>query len=69
MPIYVFKCNECERESEFLLEVGEIKRKCPVCGKNKLVKQITQVIYHDTLSPMHPRRGRGVGGYGRVDPG
>lgn len=49
--------------------MGETTKKCPECGKKKLKKQFSQTRYHDTYSPMHPRRGRGVGGHGRVDPG
>lgn len=69
MPLYEFKCGACEKVSEFLLKHGESKRKCPECGANRLKKIISQVRYQDTYSPMHPRRGRGVGGYGRIDPG
>ena len=69
MPIYEFKCKECGKVSEFLLPVGGNKKKCPECGKNKLEKLISQTIYHDTYSPMAPRRGRGVGGYGRWEAG
>lgn len=69
MPIYEFRCGECDKVSEFMLNVGESKRKCPECGKNKLKRIISQINHHDTYSPMHPRRGRGHGGAGRVDPG
>lgn len=69
MPFYEFKCEECGEQCEFLLKMGESKRKCPSCGKLKLKKLISQINYHDTYSPMHPRRGRGVGGFGRVEPG
>ena len=69
MPIYVFKCDECDATHEFQLKMGEKRRKCPSCGKSKLKQQITNPHYHDTYSPMHPRRGRGVGGYGRINPG
>ena len=51
------------------MKVGANKKKCPDCGNNSLDRIISNPIYHDTHSPMHPRRGRGVGGYGRVDPG
>lgn len=69
MPIYEFKCDSCYKVSEFLLRLDESKKKCPECGKLKLQKVMSLPIYHDLHSPMHPRRGRGVGGYGRVDPG
>lgn len=69
MPIYQFKCEACDHECEELMKMGASKKKCPECGEPKLKKQITLPIHHDTMSPMHPRRGRGHGGYGRVDPG
>jgi len=69
MAIYEFRCGNCKEVCEFILKMGESKRKCPSCGENKLKKLISTTHYHDTYSPMHPRRGRGKGGAGRVDPG
>lgn len=69
MPFYEFECTECQGKYEFLLKLGGNKKKCPDCGKRALEKLISYPNYHDTMSPMNPRRGRGVGGYGRVDPG
>jgi len=69
MPIYEFECGECGEVCEKLLKMGEVIRKCPHCGKSKLKKVMSLPNYHDTYSPMHPRRGRGKGGSGRVDPG
>ena len=69
MPIYEFQCGECGEVCEERLPLGKSIKKCPSCGKLKLKKLFSKVIYHDTYSPMHPRKGRGVGGYGRVDPG
>lgn len=72
MPLYEFVCSGCEEKTEFMLpmEKRDSKRKCPVCGKLKLKRVLfSSVKYHDILSPMHPRRGRGVGGFGRIEPG
>ena len=70
MPIYEFDCEGCGEHHEFILKLGGTKRKCPTCGENKLKKKLfSQSNYHDTYSPMHPRRGRGKGGAGRVEPG
>lgn len=69
MPTYEFQCQECGEKCEELLPMGKSIKKCPACGKPKLKKLISCPNYHDTYSPMHPRRGRGVGGYGRVEPG
>lgn len=69
MPLYEFNCQDCDKHFEFILRIGETKRKCPEC-KGKLKKVVfCKSNYHDTYSPMHPRKGRGVGGYGRVNPG
>jgi putative FmdB family regulatory protein len=70
MPLYVFECEGCKKKSEFILKHGQTKKKCPECGELKLKQQLfgrTTVV--DTYSPMHPRRGRGRGGAGRIDPG
>lgn len=69
MPLYEFACAKCKKHSEFLLAMGETKKKCPECGALKLERLISNIQYHDTYSPMHPRRGRGHGGAGRIDPG
>ena len=39
MPIYVFKCEECEHEIEVEQSIKKPtpnRKKCPKCGKNKL---------------------------------
>jgi putative FmdB family regulatory protein len=70
MPIYEFVCDGCKEETSELLPIGKIIKKCPACGELKLKKVLfSRSNYHDTYSPMHPRRGRGQGGYGRIDPG
>lgn len=34
MPLYLFRCTGCERESEVLLPLGETAdRPCPLCGE------------------------------------
>ena len=72
MPFYEFKCKKCGVTEEHMLPVDKrhSKHKCQACGAPKgLELQISQSHYHDTYSPMHPRRGRGNGGYGRIEPG
>lgn len=72
MPFYEYECTKCGAQEEHLLPMDKrhSKHKCGACGAKRGLKlQISQSHYHDTYSPMHPRRGRGVGGYGRVDPG
>ena len=39
MPIYVFKCGECDHELEIEQSIKKPtpnRKKCPECGKNKL---------------------------------
>lgn len=39
MPIYVFKCEDCDHELEVEQSIKKPtpnRKKCPVCGKNKL---------------------------------
>lgn len=68
MPIYEFDCQgKCQGHFEFVLGIGKSKTKCPECGGRLKKVLFSKTIYHDTSSPMHPRRGRGLGGYGRVD--
>ena len=69
MPTYEFECSACGHETSKLLPVGKRIKKCPECGKNKLQFVFSVPIVHDTYSPMHPRRGRGSGGWGRIEPG
>ena len=41
MPIYVFKCGECDHELEVEQSISKPtpnRKKCPNCGKNKLEK-------------------------------
>lgn len=40
MPTYDYKCSACGAEMEIFHSMSETKRKCPECGKLKLVKQI-----------------------------
>ena len=42
MPIYEYRCDECEYEFEILQKMSEgAKRKCPQCGKLKLKKLLS----------------------------
>lgn len=42
MPIYEYTCSACGAESEILQKLADPPaRKCPVCGKSKLSKQIS----------------------------
>lgn len=71
MPRYDFKC-ECGHPIEIEVSMTDVKdkyrRSCPDCGKTKTFTRnwaAGMAAYHDRLSPMHPRAGRGRGGMNR----
>ena len=43
MPIYSYKCNNCEEEFDLLVSFSESaeKPRCPKCGSDDLKKQIS----------------------------
>lgn len=41
MPLYEFRCQECDRAQEHLLGVDEPAPPCEDCGEDALEKQIT----------------------------
>ena len=42
MPIYEYRCDNCEHEMEAMQKMSAPpKRKCPVCGRMKLKKLIS----------------------------
>jgi putative FmdB family regulatory protein len=64
MPLYDYECNDCGNEVELFHGMNETRRKCPECGKLQLKRAFKSApAYHDHYSPMHPRAGRGRGGW------
>jgi len=42
MPAYDYKCSACDTVTEIRHSIVDApKKKCPVCGKKKLVRQIS----------------------------
>ena len=42
MPIYVYRCDACGHQEEFLQKVSDAPRtRCPNCGKEALTKMVT----------------------------
>jgi putative FmdB family regulatory protein len=42
MPIYEYVCRACGGETELMQKISDPPaRKCPACGKSKLVKQVS----------------------------
>ncbi len=50
MPIYEYRCNQCEREfSQLFLNSREVRKvKCKFCGSNDLKKLISSFSVHQT---------------------
>jgi putative FmdB family regulatory protein len=46
MPLYEFRCTECENEFEDLLLVDEINPKCPECNSNteKMISRSLAIV-------------------------
>ena len=44
MPIYEYKCEDCNSEFELLIFSGEVAQ-CPHCGSQKLTKKISVVNF------------------------
>lgn len=60
MPIRDYQCEGCNHEFENLDRTPAKLRKCPSCGKNKLVVIHKQMAaYHNLRSPAHPDRLKG----------
>ena len=44
MPIFDFKCNDCENEFERLVRAADIPPECPACGSKDTEKKAIQTI-------------------------
>jgi putative FmdB family regulatory protein len=44
MPIYDFKCGECDKEFEKLVRLADIPPECPLCGSKDTKKKEIQAI-------------------------
>jgi putative FmdB family regulatory protein len=42
MPIFDFKCNDCEKEFEKLVRQADIPPECPLCGSKDTEKKQVQ---------------------------
>jgi putative FmdB family regulatory protein len=45
MPIYVFRCQACDRAQEHLLGLHEPTPPCEKCGEHALEKQVTAATF------------------------
>ena len=53
MPIYEFKCLDCEKVSELLVGIGRSsdEEKCPLCGGHRLEKLMSAASIGARSSP------------------
>lgn len=63
MARYDVKCDACDHEGEVEAPMKDGPPKdCPKCGKPMLRQIFNQIpVFHNHLSPMHPRANRGRG--------
>lgn len=54
MPIYEYRCRECEREFEAFIMASAPQAACPDCGSEQLTRE---------LSSFASRAGQSSGGY------
>lgn len=62
MPNYDFCCSACSAEMTLLVPLVERDtfKKCPVCGKKKLVRQVSAASFvYDTVKKPLTRAGNG----------
>ena len=48
MPIFDYECTECKYElKDVRQKINDLKlTKCPLCGKNKLIRKIGSSAFH-----------------------
>ena len=68
MPIYEYRCDDCEVEFEALIR-GEEQAECPTCGKQQLTKLMSAPAAHSAsnslpVCPAAPDMQCGMGGCG-----
>ncbi|MGQ0635240.1 MAG: FmdB family zinc ribbon protein [Planctomycetaceae bacterium] len=40
MPLFEFRCGECDREFELLVRAGDVPQ-CPTCGRERVEKLLS----------------------------
>lgn len=43
MPLYEYRCEACEKESELLVKGVESRPKCPECGSTRMKKLLSVI--------------------------
>ncbi|MFZ4080313.1 MAG: FmdB family zinc ribbon protein [Pirellula sp.] len=43
MPLYEYRCKECDRESELLVRSLDSKPECPECGSARMEKLLSVI--------------------------
>jgi putative FmdB family regulatory protein len=67
MPIYEFRCDDCERSFETFVMPGRADAECPGCGGNRLTRELSVFAARAGDTPgggVAPRSGGGCCGGG-----
>jgi putative FmdB family regulatory protein len=59
MPIYEFRCNECQRTASFFVRTvnDPLSPVCPACGSTSLERCISKFAVHKTTAAVHEESG------------
>ena len=61
MPIYEYRCNECEREFERYVSAASAPVECPACQSARVMRRLS-VVSRLNLSSAVPAGGMSGGG-------
>ncbi|MBI5557172.1 MAG: zinc ribbon domain-containing protein [Deltaproteobacteria bacterium] len=66
MPLYEFRCQQCNKSFEALLTSSSLEAlaevKCPACGSKNVVKTISASSYRVSGGSSAPTLGKPLGG-------
>ena len=63
MPIYEYRCNQCEREFEKYVPSAQTRIECPACASERVTRRLSMVGVRTTGGSM-PSVGMGMQGGG-----
>ena len=68
MPIYEYRCQDCNKKSSFFVRSvnSEVNAVCEHCQGERMTRTISRVAYHKSIADIHEQSG---GPPGLGDPG
>ncbi len=59
MPIYEYRCQDCNRKSSFFVRSvnSEVNAVCEHCQSEQMSRTISRVAYHRSIADIHERSG------------